>query len=75
MEENKLINILCDSCGNIIPDGNIDYSLNCNELGEEFTRVTISCDRCGMWNEADQYGEIENLEEAKEFLKYWFGQS
>ena len=56
------------SCGCVIPDDNIDKWNGCNELGEDYGVVTAHCDKCGDDYEANQWGEWESLEEAKEVL-------
>lgn len=68
MENNNLITVTC-RCGSIIPDDNIDERNGCNEEGEEFGTVSAICDKCGNDYETSQWGEWDDLEEAKEYLQ------
>ncbi|TDE15303.1 hypothetical protein [Dyadobacter psychrotolerans] len=52
----------------LITDDNISVRNSSNEEGEEFAEVTAYCEKCDSVLEANQWGEIESLNEAKELL-------
>lgn len=56
-------------CGEIIPDDNINKWNGCNEEGEDYGVVTANCDICGAEYETTQWGEWDNLEDAKSYLQ------
>lgn len=56
-------------CGAIIPDDNIDKWNGCNEEGEEYVVVTADCDKCGADYRTSQWGEWDDLEDAKSYLQ------
>ncbi len=61
-------NVTC-LCGAIIPDDNIDKWNGCNEEGEDYGVVTANCDKCGADYETSQWGEWDDLEDAKSYLQ------
>jgi hypothetical protein len=56
-------------CGAIIPDDNIDKWNGCNEEGEDYGVVTANCDKCDADYETSQWGEWDDLEDAKSYLQ------
>jgi hypothetical protein len=70
-EQNPQLNIgnVTCPCGAIIPDENIDKWNTCNEVGEEYGVVVANCEYCGADYETSQWGEWEDLEEAKSYLQ------
>lgn len=61
----NITNVTC-GCGLVIPDDKIDYSNRCEE-GDDYYEVIAKCE-CGKEYECSEWGECENLTEAKEYL-------
>lgn len=68
--EKELIVVKCNSCGNVIPDEEIEYNNSTNEEGEEYGEVTADCS-CGNHYETSHWGWFDDKEEAKEYLHYY----
>lgn len=60
--------VTCPICGETIPDTNIENWNGCNEEGEDYGKVTATCEKCSGEYETYQWGEWQNFEEAKERL-------
>lgn len=58
----------CEKCDTVLSDEDIWYRNGCNEEGEDYGIVEAECPSCGMGWEESQWGEFEDLEEAKEYL-------
>ena len=69
VEGNAVLPLVTCRCGSIIPDDNIDKWNGCNEEGEDYGVVTASCDKCGKDYETSQWGEWDDLEDAKNYLQ------
>lgn len=65
MGDNSII-INC-TCGIMIPDDEIQFSNGCNELGEDYYEGIAECS-CGKEYEWSEWGECDNLEQAKKDL-------
>lgn len=59
--------VIC-KCGSVIPNTEISYSNGTNEEGEEFAEVYADCPVCKISYEGNQWGHIENEEEAAQCL-------
>lgn len=55
-------------CGEIIPDENLTYYNKCNEEGEEYCEFDASCNICKREYTTSQWGECDNMEDAKDTL-------
>jgi hypothetical protein len=64
--EDKLV---CD-CEQPIQEDDLEYTLHCNEEGEEYSKITVTCSSCKKEYEQSAWGQVENKSEAlKEFIE------
>lgn len=71
MENETKVEVIC-RCGATIPDDYIDYWNGCNELGEDYGKVSAQCPKCKAEYEANQWGEWDSKEEAIECLADYY---
>lgn len=63
------MDLIC-KCWEIIPDENIDYNNKCNEIWEDYYICQANCETCKKEYESSDRWECDNIEEAKENIKY-----
>ena len=57
------------NCGNVFGIEDVNFYLNTNEEGEEFTEIIVECNRCGFDHlETSDWGHMD-LNDVLEFLR------